>query len=155
MGRQLHSPRLAILALILAAIAPRLVSLRVNFTLDLALTAVTTLALWQLWRWQRHAPHGGHWLSGMLAAFGLAAALLVKQSAVLVLAAPTLWTVATGMGEHRRRRPQRRWLDPALAAPELDHRHWRRPSAVGMKRPASSDASPRFQGESPIRPAGP
>ncbi|MCY4174656.1 MAG: hypothetical protein OXF25_11515 [Cyanobacteria bacterium MAG CAR3_bin_5] len=91
----------------------------------------------------------------MLAAFGLAAALLVKQSAVLVLAAPTLWTVATGMGEHRRRRPQRRWLDPALAAPELDHRHWRRPSAVGMKRPASGDASPRFQGESPIRPAGP
>ena len=58
-GRQLHSPRLAILALILAAVTPGLVSLRVNFTLDLALAAVTTLALWQLWRWQRPAPHGG------------------------------------------------------------------------------------------------
>lgn len=50
-ARSLHSPRLAWLALLLAAVTPGLVSLRVNFTLDLALTAVTTLALWQLWRW--------------------------------------------------------------------------------------------------------
>ncbi|MXX09659.1 MAG: phospholipid carrier-dependent glycosyltransferase [Synechococcus sp. SB0673_bin_10] len=103
-GRQLHSPRLAILALVLAAIAPRLVSLRVNFTLDLALTAVTTAALWQLWRWQRPAPHGGHWVAAMLAASGLAAALLVKQSAVPVLAAPYLWAVVTGVGQRQRRR---------------------------------------------------
>lgn len=105
-GRQLHSPRLAILALILAAITPGLVSLRVNFTLDLALTAVTTLALCQLWRWQRPTAHGGgRWVSAMLAAFALAAALLVKQSAIPVLAAPWLWAVATGIGQ-RRRRPQ-------------------------------------------------
>ena len=102
-ARQLHSPRLALSALVLAAITPGLVSLRVNFTLDLALTAVTTLALWQLWRWQRPTPHGGHWVSAMVAALGLAAALLVKQSAILVLAAPTLWAVATGIGERRRR----------------------------------------------------
>ncbi|MCY4173646.1 MAG: glycosyltransferase family 39 protein [Cyanobacteria bacterium MAG CAR3_bin_5] len=124
-GRQLHSPRLGILALILATIAPGLVSLRVNFTLDLALAAVTTLALWQLWRWQRPAPHGGHWLSAMLAAFGLTAALLVKQSAVLVLAAPTLWTVATGMGQ-RQRRPQLlagMALALALILPWL-HQNW-------------------------------
>ncbi len=105
-GRQLHSPRLAILALIPAAITPGLASLRVNFTLDLALTAVTTLALWQLWRWQRPTPHGGgRWVSAMLAAFALAAALLVKQSVIPVLAAPWLWAVATGIGQ-RRRRPQ-------------------------------------------------
>lgn len=102
-ARQLHdSPRLAILALLLAAIAPSLVSLRVNFTLDLALTAVTTAALWQLWRWQRPTPHGGHWVQAMLAAFGLAAALLVKQSAILVLAAPYFWAVVTGAGQRRR-----------------------------------------------------
>ena len=100
-----YSPRLAILALILAAITPRLVSLRVQFTLDLALTAVTTAALWQLWRWQRPAPHGGRWVQALLAALGLAAALLVKQSALLVLAAPYLWSVVTGAGQ-RRRRPQ-------------------------------------------------
>ena len=104
-ARQLHSPRLAWLVLPLAAVAPRLVSLRVQFTLDLALTAVTTAALWQLWRWQRPAPHGGRWVQALLAALGLAAALLVKQSALLVLAAPYLWSVVTGAGQ-RRRRPQ-------------------------------------------------
>ena len=103
-ARQLHSSRLAILALVLAAIAPGLVSLRVNFTLDLALTAVTTMALWQLWCWQRPTPQGGgHWVAAMLAALGLAAALLVKQSAILILAAPYLWAVVTGVGSHRRR----------------------------------------------------
>ena len=102
-ARQLHSPRLAVLALILAAITPGLASLRVNFTLDLALTAVTTLALWQLWRWQQPTPHGGRWVQAAPAALGLGAALLVKQSAVLVLAAPCLWAVATGIGERRRR----------------------------------------------------
>ena len=102
-ARQLHSPPLALLALPLAAVAPGLVSLRVNFTLDLALTAVTTAALWQLWGWQRPTPHGGRWAQALLAAFGLAAALLVKQSALLVLAAPCLWAVVTGIGQRRRR----------------------------------------------------
>ena len=111
--------------MILAAITPGLVSLRVNFTLDLALTAVTTAALWQLWRWQRPAPHGGRWVQALPAALGLAAALLVKQSALLVLAAPYLWAVMTGIGQRRRR-----WqllvgmvLVLALLLPWL-HRNW-------------------------------
>ncbi|MCY4359322.1 MAG: glycosyltransferase family 39 protein, partial [Cyanobacteria bacterium MAG APA_bin_95] len=58
-ARQLHSPPLALVALLLAAIVPGLVFLRVNFTLDLPLTAVTTAALGWLWRWQRPYPHGG------------------------------------------------------------------------------------------------
>ena len=103
-ARQLHSPRLALLVLPLAAVAPRLVSLRVNFTLDLALTAVTTVALWQLWRWQQPGSRGGgRWVQALLASLGVAAALLVKQSALLVLAAPSLWAVVTGMGQPRRR----------------------------------------------------
>ena len=102
-ARQLHSPRLALLALPLAAVAPGLVVLRVNFTLDLALTAVTTAALWQLWCWQRPTPHGGRCQQALLAAFGLAAALLVKQSALLVLTAPYCWAVATGVGQRCRR----------------------------------------------------
>ncbi|KKZ13129.1 MAG: hypothetical protein TE42_01585 [Candidatus Synechococcus spongiarum SP3] len=102
-ARQLHSPRLALLALLLAAVAPSLVSLRVNFTLDLSLTAVTTAALWQLWRWQRPTPHGGRWVPAFWAALALAAALLVKQSALPVLAAPYAWAVVTGLGQRRRR----------------------------------------------------
>ena len=103
-ARKLHSPRLAWVVLPLTAITPGLVSLRVNFTLDLALTAVTTAALWQLWRWQRPAPHGGHWVQAMLAALGLAAALLVKQSALLILTTPYLWAVTSGVGQRQRRR---------------------------------------------------
>lgn len=124
-ARQLHSPRLALLALLLATLAPLLVALRVNFTLDLALSAVTTTALWQLWRWQRAGPHGGRWPQALLAACGLAAALLVKQSALLVLTVPYLWAGVSGFGQR-----QRRWqvvvgvaLVAALLLPWL-HQNW-------------------------------
>ena len=102
-ARQLHSPGLAWLVLPLAAVAPGLVSLRVNYTLDLALTAVTTAALWRLWCWQRPRPHGGGWIQALAAALGLAAALLIKQSALPILAVPYLWAVVTGIGQRRRR----------------------------------------------------
>ena len=147
-ARQLHSPGLAWLVLPLAAVAPGLVSLRVQFTLDLALTAVTTAALWQLWRWQRPAPHGGHWVQALLAALGLAAALLVKQSAIPVLVAPTLWAVVTGLGQRRRR-----WqllagmaLVLALILPWL-HQNWI--TAIGGTHRAVV-VSARSEGDPPV-----
>ena len=124
-ARQLHSPPLALVALLLAAIVPGLVFLRVNFTLDLPLTAVTTAALGWLWRWQRPYPHGGHWVQAMLAAFCLAAALLVKQSALLYLAIPYLWAVVTGVGQ--RQRQQQLLAGTALALTLLLpwlHQNW-------------------------------
>ncbi|HBP52978.1 MAG TPA: 4-amino-4-deoxy-L-arabinose transferase, partial [Synechococcus sp. UBA8638] len=147
-ARQLHSPRLAILALILAALSPGLISLRVNFTLDLALTAVTTAALWQLWRWQRPAPHGGRWVQALLAALGLAAALLVKQSAILVLAAPTLWAVVTGIGQHRRRLQLLAGMALVLALilPWL-HQNWI--TAIGGTHRAVVDSA-RSEGDPPV-----
>lgn len=102
-GRQLLSPGFGLLAAALTALAPALVLLRVDFTLDVPLSASTVLALWLLWRWQRPAPHGGHWAKAITAALSLAAALLVKQSALLVLALPALWSFGQAQGAPRRR----------------------------------------------------
>lgn len=84
----------------------------------------------------------------MLAALGLAAALLVKQSAVLVLAAPYLWSVATGVGQ-RRRRPQLlagTALVLALILPWL-HQNWI--TTIGGTHRAVVDSA-RSEGDPPV-----
>ena len=102
-GRQLLCPSFGLLASALAALAPALSSLRVDFTLDLPLTASSSLALWLLWRWQRRE-HGGSWGQALAAAGAIAAALLIKQSALLVLALPALWSFGQAQAQ-----PKRRW----------------------------------------------
>ncbi len=84
-------------------------SLRLDFTLDLPLAATSVLALWLLGRWAAPEPRGGRWGQAAAAALALAAAVLVKQSALLVLLPPALWVALRGLG-----RAQRRWQ--ALAA---------------------------------------
>ena len=100
-GRQLVGPGFALLAAALTALAPALAELRVDYTLDLALAACTTLALWLLGRWQ--APAGGRWGQAILAALAVAAAVLVKQSALLMLVPPCLWAAGRGLGQRGRR----------------------------------------------------
>ncbi|MEB3266639.1 MAG: glycosyltransferase family 39 protein [Cyanobacteriota bacterium] len=102
-GRDLQGPVLGLLAALLVALMPALAALRVDFTLDLPLTATTTLALWLLGRWQAPAPRGGHWGQLLPAAAAVAAALLVKQSALLVLLAPGLWALGQALAGRRRR----------------------------------------------------
>ncbi|MFO7630108.1 MAG: glycosyltransferase family 39 protein [Prochlorococcaceae cyanobacterium] len=125
-GRQLLSPGFGLLAAALTALAPALAALRVDYTLDLPLTAATTLALWLLGRWQAPAPRGGRWPQALLAALAVAAALLVKQSALLVLTGPGLWAAGQALG--RRSTTQRRLqvlaalaLVLALLLPWLHH----------------------------------
>lgn len=122
-GRQLLCGGFGLLCAALVAISPALLALRVDFTLDLPLTAGCSLALWLLWRWQRPDPEGGGWPQAMAAALAIAAALLIKQSAVLVLAVPSIWALAGAI-----RRPNRRWqalaalaLVAALLLPWLHH----------------------------------
>ena len=121
-GRQLLSPGFGLLAAALVALAPALSSLRVDFTLDMPLTASCSLALWLLWRWQR-PEHGGRSGQALAAAAAMAAALLIKQSALLVLALPALWGFGKAQGQ-----PGRRWqawaalaVVLALLLPWLQH----------------------------------
>ena len=104
-GRQLAGRGFGLLCAALLLLPPALAHLRVDFTLDLPLAATGTLALWLLGRWQARAPAGGHWGQLLGAALAMAGALLVKQSALLLLAGPALWAAAHGLG-HRQRRLQ-------------------------------------------------
>ncbi len=102
-GRQLGGRSFGLLAAALVALCPALTALRVDYTLDIPLTASTTLALWLLGRWQTQSPAGGRWRQAILAALAVAGALLVKQSALLVVALPSLWAALRSMGQRRRR----------------------------------------------------
>ena len=102
-GRQLQGPGFGLLAAALVAVAPALAELRVDFTLDLPLAATSTLALWRLGCWQAPAPAGGRSPQALGAALAVAAAILVKQSALLVVALPCLWAASRGLGQRGRR----------------------------------------------------
>ena len=58
-GRCIGGRRLGFLAALFLAMAPGMAEHRVEFTLDLALTGTTTLALFLLYRWQRPGSQGG------------------------------------------------------------------------------------------------
>ncbi|WP_255141712.1 glycosyltransferase family 39 protein [Synechococcus sp. Lug-A] len=102
-GRQLGGPRFGLLAAALVCLAPALAALRVDFTLDLPLTATAMLALWRLGCWYAPAPRGGRWSQALVAAAAVATAVMVKQSALLVLLLPCLWAAGTGLGQPQRR----------------------------------------------------
>lgn len=102
-GRQLLGRGFGVLCATLVLLVPALVHLRVDYTLDLPLAASASLALWLLGRWQAPAPRGGRWHQAVLAALAVAAALLVKQSALLLLVGPALWAAVRGLGVRRRR----------------------------------------------------
>ena len=103
-GRQLMGAGFGLLAAALVSLAPALAELRVDYTLDLPLTATTTLALWLLGRWLAPSPAGGRLHQAVAAALTVAAAILVKQSALLVVALPSLWAALRGLGQRGRRR---------------------------------------------------
>ncbi len=122
-GRQLKGPGFGLLCAALVAVVPALAELRVDFTLDLPVAASGCLALWLLGRWQRPDPLGGQRGQAFAAALAVTAAVLVKQSALLVLLPPCLWAALQGL-----RRPARRGqvllalaLVLGLSAPWLQH----------------------------------
>ena len=85
----------ALLCSIVVAMAPLLLELRTDYVLELPLTAMVALALWRLGCWW-HPMHGGRWAQAFWAALSIAAALLVKQSALLILI-PVLLLVVTSV----------------------------------------------------------
>ena len=103
-GRGLLGKGFGLLCAALLLLAPGLIHPRVDYTLDLPLTATATLALWLLGRWQGKGPQGGRWGALVAAALAMAGALLVKQSALLLLAGPVFLAVGINLG-----RRQQRW----------------------------------------------
>ncbi len=137
----------ALLAALLVALTPALLELRSDYVLEIALTAMVTLALWRLSRWW-HPLEGGQWLQALTAALACTGALLVKQSALLVL------LPGSGLGELGRL-ASGRGAPPAvvgwggcgarrcaaLAAAQLDHHPgWHEP---GCARVGSPGGRPR------------
>ena len=101
-GRCIGGRRLGLLSALFLAMAPGLTELRVEFYLDLPLTGATTLALFLLYRWQRPGPRGGRWTQAIVAAAAVAASILIKQSALLVVALPTFWASFQALNERKR-----------------------------------------------------
>ncbi len=101
-GRQLLNPGFGLLCAALVALTPALTHLRVDFTLDMPLVATCALALWLLGRWQ-DPDRGGHWGQALAAALALAMAVLVKQSALLMVGLPSVWVAITALGRPGRR----------------------------------------------------
>jgi 4-amino-4-deoxy-L-arabinose transferase-like glycosyltransferase len=102
-GRQLLGRGFGLLCATLLLVVPALAHLRVDFTLDLPVAASGALALWLLGRWQAPEPDGGRWGQLLPAALAVAAALLVKQSTLLLLAGPVLWSTLGGLRRRERR----------------------------------------------------
>ncbi|WP_413441362.1 phospholipid carrier-dependent glycosyltransferase [Synechococcus sp. MIT S1220] len=122
-GLHLMGPGFALLACTLTAITPALLELRSDYVLEMPLTAVCTLALWRLCRWC-DPEDGGGWAQAWAATLAALAALLVKQSALLVLLPVGLWTA--GIAWRRRGRWWRQaallpLLTVALVGPWLRH----------------------------------
>ena len=102
-AHELVGRRFALLTAALLVMVPALAGARVDYTLDLPLTACTTLALWRLGRWLQAPSHGGgRWSQALMAGLAIGAALLVKQSALLMLAGPCLWAIGLSLRRPRR-----------------------------------------------------
>ena len=109
-GRRLYGPGFAWLACGLTAIVPALLELRTDYVLEMPLAAACTLALWRLDVWCDPSD-GGRWNQVWGCTLAALAALLVKQSAFLVLTPAGLWT----LGLVLRRRG--RWVRQAMLLP--------------------------------------
>ncbi len=95
----------ALLAAVLVALAPALLDLRSDYVLELPLTAMVTLALWRLGCWW-NPQRGGRWPQAFAAALTCLLALLVKQSALLVLLPALAWAAVQALRRGGGRRLQ-------------------------------------------------
>lgn len=102
-GRQLGGPKLGLLSAGLLEVFPAIIEYRTEFSLDIPVAASSTLTLWLLYRWQRPSPIGGHYHQAFVTALSVGGSLLIKQSSLLVVALPSLWSCITAFKEKQRR----------------------------------------------------
>ena len=111
-GRRLQGDGLALLACALVALTPALLDLRTDYVLEMPLAAVSTIALWSLEVWC-DPNGGGRWSQAWAATLAALAAVLVKQSALLVITPAGIWAASIAL---RRGGP---WLRQAVLLPLL------------------------------------
>ena len=111
-GRRLQGDGLALIACLLAALTPAFLDLRTDYVLEMALVASCSLAIWRLGVWC-DPQTGGRWGQTWGCTLAAIAAVLVKQSAFLVLVPAGLW--AAGIAWQR----GSPWLRQALLLPVL------------------------------------
>ncbi|AHF64776.1 hypothetical protein Syncc8109_2468 [Synechococcus sp. WH 8109] len=111
-GRRLQGDGLALIACLLAALTPAFLELRTDYVLEMPLVATCSLAIWRLGVWC-DPQSGGRWWQAWGCTLAAIAAVLVKQSALLVLVPAGLW--AAGIALQR----GGSWLRQALLLPLL------------------------------------
>ncbi len=100
-GWHLRNERLGLLSAAFVAITPALLQLRSDYVLEMSLVSVITLALWQLNCWfDSHQNHS--WRQAIIAAFTCTAAVLVKQSALLILLPALGWATIRAISHTRK-----------------------------------------------------
>ncbi len=104
-GIRLKGPTFALLGVTFIAIAPALLELRSDYVLEMPLTATITLAMWRLGCWWDPIK-GGRWIQAICAATICTAAVLVKQSALLVLVPAILWSTYSALRRNTQTRLQ-------------------------------------------------
>ena len=111
-GRRLQGDGLGLIACLLTALTPVFMELRTDYVLEMALMASCSLAIWRLGVWC-DPKSGGRWGQLWGCTVAAMAAVLVKQSALLVLVPAGVWAagIALRRGGH--------WLRQALLLPLL------------------------------------
>ena len=123
-GRQLGGEALGLMAALLCCLMPLLAELRVDFVLEIPVCASCTWALWLLGRWLQPQLKTASWWQALQAAVAVSAALLIKQSALLVLLPALAWASVSALRQGRGRRLQllaAMALVLALLLPWLQH----------------------------------
>jgi len=96
LGTTLFNPTVGWWAALFCLLFPGLIFIRLDFLLDYPLTAICTLAFYLLTLWRTSAPHTRTtWPLAIGFGFTLGAALIIKQTAILFLLIPCLWTIIT------------------------------------------------------------
>ena len=111
-GRRLQGDGLALIACLLAALTPAFLDLRTDYVLEMALVASCSLAIWRLGVWC-DPKSGGRWGQAWGCTVAALAAVLVKQSALLVLVPAGVWAAGIAL------RRGGSWLRQALLLPLL------------------------------------
>ena len=83
-GVSLNSKYFAILSTCFVAISPALAQLRVDYVLEMPLTACISLSIWMTGVWLDPIK-GGKWWQALLAALSTTCSLLIKQSSLLII----------------------------------------------------------------------
>ena len=111
-GRRLQGDGLALIACLLAALTPAFLELRTDYVLEMPLAATCGLAIWRLDVWC-DPQSGGRWWQAWACTLAAIAAVLVKQSALLVLVPAGLWAAGIAL------RRGGSWLRQAMLLPLL------------------------------------